>query len=96
MSTYRLRISREVAEIVRHLPPELKRKIKATIRATAADPYAAKPLRDELEGLGSRAVGRRRIVLRIRQDLVEIVAVGHRRDIYERVAGELSVAARRK
>src|SRR5438270_11972422 len=61
----------------------------------AADPHAAKPLRDELEGLRSRALGRTRIVIRIRRDTVEIVAIGHRRDIYERVAGELSAAVRR-
>ena len=96
MTKYRLRISREVAEIVRHLPPELKRKIKAAVRAIAADPGAAKPLKDELQGLSSRAVGRRRIILRIRQGVIEIVAIGHRRDIYERVADELSVALRRR
>jgi mRNA-degrading endonuclease RelE of RelBE toxin-antitoxin system len=86
VTAYRLRISREVSQIVRHLPPELKRKIKAAVRSIAADPHAANPLRDDLEGLRSRAVGR---------DTVEIVAIGHRRDIYERVAGELSAAARR-
>jgi len=95
VTAYRLRISREVSQIVRHLPPELKRKIKAAVRSIAADPHAANPLRDDLEGLRSRAVGRTRIVIRIRRDTVEIVAIGHRRDIYERVAGELSAAARR-
>jgi mRNA-degrading endonuclease RelE of RelBE toxin-antitoxin system len=96
VTKYRLRISREVSEIVRHLPPQLKRKIKAAMRAIAADPDAAKPLKDELQGLSSRAVGRRRIILRIRQGIIEIVAVGHRRDIYERVADELSATLRRR
>jgi mRNA-degrading endonuclease RelE of RelBE toxin-antitoxin system len=88
-------MSHEVRDLVRHLPPELKRKLKEVFRSLARNPYAAKPLKEELEGLASAPVGRMRIILRMRGKTLEIVAVGHRRDIYERVAVEMSRALRR-
>lgn len=48
-----------------------------------ADPELGKALRDELEGLRSCRVGRFRNVYRSAGSVVEIVAIGPRKTIYE-------------
>ena len=88
MSAYRLDIPLHVAEILRHLPPELKRPIKSALQALGRDPALGEPLLRELEGLWKYRVRRFRIVYTIDRAsrVVRIFAVGHRRTIYEDVA----------
>jgi len=78
----------EVAEIIRHLPPEVKRGVKQALRVLSDDPEAGEPLRRELAGLWKYRIRRYRIVYAIdrQQRLLHIVAVGLRRGIYEEVA----------
>jgi mRNA interferase RelE/StbE len=77
-----------VAEVIRHLHPDLKRSVKQAIRALCADPTCGDPLQKELEGYWKYRVRRFRIVYRIdRADrIIRIVAVGPRRTIYEQAA----------
>ena len=49
MTLYRLEMSQAVRNLITHLPPELKRKVRTAFRAIAADPYQAKELKDELK-----------------------------------------------
>lgn len=80
----RLRIPDEVASLLRDLHPGIRRKVRAAVEEILADPDAGKALREELAGLRSYRVGRWRIVFRYAsRDVVEIVAVGPRRVIYE-------------
>ena len=84
MEHYRLRVPGPVAELVRGLHPELKRKVRAGLDVIRTDPSAGKELRDELAGLRSLRVGRFRIVYRIApRRLIDLVAVGPRRSIYQ-------------
>jgi mRNA-degrading endonuclease RelE of RelBE toxin-antitoxin system len=85
-----------VSVFVSHLPPELKKKVRAALKSIAADPHRAKELRDELTGLRSYRVAGARLIYRIEGSRIEVVAFGPRADIYERAAGELSLALRRK
>lgn len=39
----------EVAEVIRHLSPDVKRAVKAAIRTIGANPAAGQPLQRELE-----------------------------------------------
>jgi mRNA-degrading endonuclease RelE of RelBE toxin-antitoxin system len=89
MKRYRLGIARAVRDLLIHLPPQLKRKVKAALQALAENPYQAKALRDDLTALRSYRVVRSRIILRIKGSTVEIVAFGSRKDIYQRAAIEL-------
>jgi mRNA interferase RelE/StbE len=83
-SPYRLRVSAEIASLLRGLHPQLKRKIKAALKLIAADPDAGKSLREELKGLKSFRTGRFRIIYRTSpRKIIEIIAVGPRRTIYE-------------
>lgn len=73
-----------VAERIRNLHPDLKKKVKASLQAIVSDPYSGKPLKDELAGLRSFRVSRFRIIYRISgKKLIEIIAIGPRECIYE-------------
>jgi mRNA interferase RelE/StbE len=73
-----------MADFLRSLHPEIKRKIKAGLDLIASDPAAGQSLRDELRGLKSFKIGRFRIIYRVASKrIIEIVAIGPRRTIYE-------------
>lgn len=95
MTGYRIEMPRILRDLMRHLPPELKAKVKAALRSIADDPYRAKELRDDLAGLRSYRVARSRVIYRISSSTVQIVALGPRADIYERAATELSKTLRK-
>jgi mRNA interferase RelE/StbE len=80
--------------MMRGLPPEIKRALRARIRTLAENPAAGEPLRGELRGRFKCRVRTYRIVYEIdrRARLIRILAVGHRRSVYE----ELTEALRRK
>jgi mRNA interferase RelE/StbE len=88
MAGYRPDIAPHVAEVIRHLPPDVKRGIKAAIRALSDSPTAGEPLQRELDELWKYRVKRFRIVYAIDRPrkIIRIVAVGHRRAIYEEMA----------
>jgi mRNA-degrading endonuclease RelE of RelBE toxin-antitoxin system len=95
MIRYRIEIPLALRHLIRHLPPELKAKVKAALRSIADNPYRAKELRDELKGLRSHRIGRFRVIYRIVGSIVQIAALGPRADIYERAAAELSKSLRK-
>ncbi|MGH7165035.1 MAG: type II toxin-antitoxin system RelE family toxin [Nitrospiraceae bacterium] len=80
-----------IAEVIRHLPPDLKRSIKAAIRTLSQVPDSGTPLVRELDGFWKYRVRRFRIVYAVdrRRKRLKIIAVGHRRRIYEEVAAQL-------
>ncbi len=80
----KLRVPDELAGLIRHLHPHLKKKVKAALRGIIADPSSGKAVKDELQGLMSFRVGTFRIVYR-RGDarVIELVAIGPRKRIYE-------------
>ena len=84
MEPYRLRVPRRIEELVRSLHPEIKRKVRAGLDLIRTDPAVGKELRDELAGLRSLRVGRFRIVYRVAgRRLIDLVAIGPRRTIYQ-------------
>jgi len=93
---WRIDVPPHVAEVIRHLPPEVKRGVKAAIPAVAEDPSAGEPLRRDLEGLWKYRVRRYRLAYTVerRARTVRIFAVGHRRGIYEEVVARIGRRAR--
>jgi mRNA interferase RelE/StbE len=91
MAVFRPDIPPHVAEVVRHLAPDIKRSVKQALRALCSDPFSGEPLLRELAGLRKYRVRRFRIVYEIdrHRRLLRIFAVGHRRDVYERIADQL-------
>ena len=53
MVVYRPEIPPHVAEIIRHLPPDLKRSTKQSIRRLSFSPHDGAPLLRELAGRGN-------------------------------------------
>jgi mRNA interferase RelE/StbE len=94
MAGYRPDIPPHVAEVLQHLPPDVKRGVKAAIRALSDDPTGGESLQGQLEGLMKYRVKRYRIVYELDRSrrILRIVAVGHRRAVYE----ELADAVRRR
>jgi mRNA-degrading endonuclease RelE of RelBE toxin-antitoxin system len=88
MAGYRPDIPPHVAAVIRHLPPEVKRGIRAAIRHLCTDPAAGTPLQSELEGFSKYRVQRFRVVYAVDRSrrILRIVAVGHRRVVYEALA----------
>jgi len=95
MIRYRIEMPRVLRDLIRHLPPELKKKVKVALRSISYDFHGAKELSDELAGLRSYRIGRSRIIYRIVGSIVQIVALGPRTEIYERAAAELSKTLRK-
>jgi mRNA interferase RelE/StbE len=88
---FRPDIPPHVADVIRSLDPDLKKSVKAAIRSIATDPACGEPLRRELEGLWNYRVRRFRIVYSVQRKsyTVHLVAIGHRRDIYEELAARM-------
>ena len=91
MAVFRPDIPPHVAEVIRHLAPDIKRSVKQALRALCSDPFSGEPLLRELAGLRKFRVRRFRIVYEIDREkrLLRIFAVGHRRGVYEQVADQL-------
>ncbi len=83
---YKLRVPDDVAALSRNMHPNLKKKIKASLKMITSDPDSGKALKEELSGLRSFRVSRFRIIYRLGRGAIEIVAVGPRESIYEETA----------
>ena len=84
MAVHRLRIPDDVAALIRGLHPSLKKKVRAGLEAILDAPDSGRALKDELAGLRSYRLGNLRIVYRLAKGrVIELVAVGPRRHIYE-------------
>ena len=93
---YRVAIPPPVTERIRHLPPDLKRAVREAIRAIGQDPGRGDPLQRELRDYRKYRVRRFRVIYRVdrRAKAVIIVALGHRRAIYEELAAALRPRSR--
>lgn len=92
MSLYRLLYHPAVLrEDLPHIPSEQKQKIQSAIETRLLeDPIiAGKPLRQSLKGHRKLRVGDWRIIYRIDRKDIIILKIGHRREVYQRVARRL-------
>jgi mRNA interferase RelE/StbE len=84
-----LKVPAEIRNLVRRLPPELKRKVRAALADILERPGCGKALKENLQGYRSLRVGRSRIIYRPIARGVEIVAIGPRDTIYEDAARQV-------
>lgn len=89
--TWTLRYSASCARALRKLDPQVRRRIRAALDLVATDPERGRPLQLSLRGLRSWRSGDFRIVYRIVEDRIEVLvlAVGHRREVYDRLRDSL-------
>jgi len=85
--TWTLRYAASAVRSLRKLDPQVQRRTRAALEELAESPERGKPLQRTLQGLRSWRTGDFRIVYRLVEDRIEILvlAIGHRRDVYERV-----------
>jgi len=85
MAPFTLDIPPHVTEVLRHLAPDIKRPVKAALRAIGGGSSIGAPLERELKGLWRFRVRRFRIVYAIDRSrrTVRVMAVAHRRHIYD-------------
>jgi len=80
----KLRAPQNVRELLGSAHPHIKRKIRVTLQLLQSEPEAGKALREELVGLRSYRLGRLRIIYRVlKAGVIDIVAIGPRKTIYE-------------
>ena len=84
-----LDISTGLQELIRPFPPKLKARIRNSLETIARDPRSGKPLVENLQGFRNYKVGRFRVVYRDHGEKIQIVGIGPRETIYEKVAIEL-------
>ncbi len=91
MAAFRPDIPPHVGDVIRHLPPDLKRSVKQALRSLSLNPFSGESLLRELQGLRKYRVRRFRIVYAVDQKhrVIRIFGVGHRREIYEELADQL-------
>ncbi len=81
-----VRIPPDLASLIASLPPERKRRLRATLRYIEKDPMAGKPLQRELAEYRSYRAKPYRVVYRLEGNVVRVYAIGHRREVYEVLA----------
>lgn len=89
--SYQIKLTVQVSDVAKRLPPEIKKAAKEALKQLAENPEPGKELQAELAGFRSYRFTRYRIVYRVAPEKKVIVvwAVGHRRDIYENFSEKL-------
>ncbi len=82
---YKFKVPDDIVTLVRKLHPTLKANIRQALRLIGQNPYSGKSLKDELANLRSYRVKKYRIIYRVleQENILEIVAIGPRKNIYE-------------
>lgn len=83
--------ARSAATAIRKLDPPVRRQVKAAVERLAEDPSRGKPLQLTLRGLRTWRTGEWRIVYQVDNErvVVLVIAVGHRREVYDRLRDRL-------
>jgi len=86
-SPYRIFFTKEAKKSNEKLDPSIAKIIRKAIESLAVNPAKGKPLAYELAGLRSLRTSDYRIVYRMKEkDLfIIVIAVGHRKEIYEKL-----------
>jgi mRNA-degrading endonuclease RelE of RelBE toxin-antitoxin system len=85
-----LLLPQEQQRYLAHLPPGIKRKIRAALDEIRERPASGKELGEELSGMRSLAVGRFRIIYRVSSPTLRIITIGPRRVVYQLAAIEIN------
>jgi mRNA interferase RelE/StbE len=95
---HRILFTREAKKNIDKLDPTVRKIVRNVIESLAGEPEKGKPLSQNLSGLRSLRTSDYRIIYRLRSGelLILVIAIGHRRDVYKRLAELLSLAGKTK
>lgn len=77
-----VKLSRRAEKALDSLDARFRDHIKEAVRELSGNPLLGKKLKGEFEGLRSHRLGAFRIVYRFTEELLEVVYVEHRKDVY--------------
>jgi mRNA-degrading endonuclease RelE of RelBE toxin-antitoxin system len=77
-----LKVPDHVSELIGTMHPYLKKRVRAALKTILSNPASGKSLKNELAGLQSYRVGSFRIIYRLSGGVIELVALGPRKQIY--------------
>ncbi|MBI2100143.1 MAG: type II toxin-antitoxin system RelE/ParE family toxin [Candidatus Vogelbacteria bacterium] len=80
-------ITEDIISIPRNLLLTIQRAIETRL-ATAPDFYG-QPLRKPLSGLSKLRVSDYRVIFQIRANIVHVLIIGHRKDVYEQLLSRI-------
>lgn len=83
--SYELRSTPKFERLFKKLPGEVQKMVTGKISGLGDEPYRGKALHGRLKGKLSLVVGDYRVVYEIRDNVVHLLAVGHRKKIYEKL-----------
>jgi mRNA interferase RelE/StbE len=94
LKSYGIRFTPEAARLIAKLHPDAKKRIRAAIDNLRENLFKGEELVGEFSGYRSLKPGGYRIVYRVndKEDHIDVVHVGHRRDIDETLRALLSSA----
>ena len=80
-----IRFTPEASRLISRLHPDTKKMIRLALDELQKAPYKGSPLQGELSGFRSMKIKRYRILYHVNgeKNFIEIVHIGHRRDVYE-------------
>lgn len=89
--SWRILYAPRAAREIRKLDPQVRRRVRAAVEKLSEEPLRGKPLQLSLRGLRSYRTGDYRIVYNTVEEkiVVVVVAVGHRREVYDRLRDRL-------
>jgi len=79
---YKITLSLTAGKILKHLHPDIKKILRATLAELSTNPYTGKPLKEELEGYWSFPVSKYRIIYQIEKKKIIVIYIGPRKDVY--------------
>ncbi len=82
---FKIKLTPTAIHSFHRLHPEIKKQLKDALSTLKDNPYSGKQLREELNFFRSFKIKRYRVIYQVDEDLkhIIVVALGHRRDIYE-------------
>jgi mRNA interferase RelE/StbE len=93
---YLLRVPEYIVSLIHNLHPLIKADIRAGLHFLVQNPDGGKALKEELHGMRSYRVKKYRVVYRniASEKILEIIAIGPRKNIYEETFKIISREAR--
>lgn len=88
---YSVLYTSEARSFIEACDKKIKRQLKAAVERIAATPAIGKRLTQELSRFWAYRAGDYRIIYRVSHSeiVVVIIAIGHRRDVYEKISRKL-------
>jgi len=89
--SWKVNYTKSAARAIGRLDPQTRSRVRAAVERLIEDPTRGKPLQLTLRGLRSWRTGDWRIIYRATLEKLEIlvIAIGHRRDVYDRLREKL-------